>query len=140
MTQPAGAHEGTTFPEELQRMGINPGAKIDIRELAEIRNRCDIAVYLYFEEQLARESTLQRDFEDYGDVPEFERPFIRMDAFLEFAGESDPAFNERLDQLPLIIEIVAYGRLDTHAGGGAVPYVKGLMPFLDELAMDEIPA
>jgi hypothetical protein len=140
MTQPAGVQEVTSFPEELQQMGVDSGMKIDIRDLAEIRNRCDIAVYLYFEEQLARESTLQRDLEDYGDVPEFERPFIRMDAFLEFAGESDPAFNERLDQLPLIIEIVAYGRLDTRSEGRIVPYVKGLMPFLDELAMDEIPA
>jgi hypothetical protein len=38
-----------------------------------------------------------------------------------------------MDELPLIVEVVAYG--ETEMGeGNPVAYVKGLMPFLNELA------
>jgi hypothetical protein len=68
--------------------------------------------------------------------PDLERPFISLDEFLRFATESDPLFTRRLDELPLVVEVVAYGELRTQEGK-PVPYVKGVMPFLDELPMED---
>jgi len=138
MESPTGAPEGTAFPPDLERLGIVTGAKIDIRELDNLGKRHNFQVFLYFEEGLARSSTLRKDLQEYGDVPDLERPFIRLDAFLRFATESDPLFIRRLDELPLVIEVVAYGQIKIQEGG-PVPYVKGVMPFLDELTMEETP-
>ena len=138
MKSPTGTPEGTTFPPDLERLGIIPGAKIDIRDLDTMGKRHNFHIYLYFEEDLAWDSTLKEDLQEYGDVPDLERPFIRLDAFLRFATESDPLFTRRLDELPLVVEIVAYGEIGIREGKPA-PYVKGVMPFLDELAMEDMP-
>lgn len=133
MESPTGTSEGTAFPPDLERLGITPGAKIDIRELDKIGRRHSLRIFLYFEEDLARFSTLQKDLQEYSDVPDLERPFVRLDAFLKFATEMDPLFSQRMDELPLIVEVVAYG--ETEMGeGNPIAYVKGLMPFLNELA------
>lgn len=136
MESPTCTPEGTSFPPDLERLGIVPGAKIDIRELNKMGKRHNFHIYLYFEDSLARESTLQRNLQEYGDVPDLERPFIRLDAFLRFATESDPLFTQRLDELPLVVEVIAYGEIEAREGK-IVAYIKGLMPFLDELMMEE---
>ncbi|KUG19843.1 MAG: hypothetical protein KO206_04930 [Methanomicrobiaceae archaeon] len=132
------AKEEASFPLELQQSGIVLGASVDIRDLQMIQDRFNITVFLYFEENLARESTLGDDLRTYGDIPEFERPFIRVDVFLEYATGSDPAFLDRLNELPLEIEIIAYGELQQE-NENPLRYVKGIMPFLDELIMDDVP-
>jgi hypothetical protein len=136
MVSPTGTPEGTAFPPDLERLGIVPGAKIDIRELDRMGKRHNFHIYLYFEEDLAKSSTLKEDLQEYGDVPDLERPFVRLDAFLRFATESDPLFTRRLDELPLVIEVVAYGEIGI-GERKPVAYIKGLMPFLDELTMEE---
>ncbi len=127
--------EATAFPPELERLGIAAGARIDIRDLDALSKHHNFQAYLYFEEDLARCSTLGRDLEDYRRVPEVERPFVNLDEFLRFATASDPLFNSYLDELPLVIEILACGEIHAE-DGDVVAYVKGLMPFLDELDMD----
>lgn len=138
MESPTGTPEGTAFPPDLESLGIAPGTQIDIRELDAMGKRHDFHVYLYFEESLARSSTLHQNLQEYSDVPDLERPFIRLDAFLRFASESDPLFIQRLDELPLVVEVLAYGEIRTREGV-TVPYVKGVMPFLDELTMEDTP-
>jgi hypothetical protein len=138
MKSPTGTPEGTIFPPDLEHLGIAPGAKIDIQELDTMGKRHKFQVFLYFEEDLARSSTLREDLQEYSDVPDLERPFIRLEEFLRFATESDPLFSRRLDELPLIVEIVAYGELILREGK-PVPYIKGVMPFLDELTMEDAP-
>ena len=139
MESPTGTPEGTAFPPDLEHLGITPGAKIDIRELDRIGQRHSLRIYLYFEEDLARASTLQEDLQEYSDVPDLERPFVRLDVFLKFATEMDPLFNQRLGELPLIVEVIAYGETDMGADG-PVAYIKGLMPFLGELAVEDTPS
>ncbi|KAF5087522.1 hypothetical protein [Methanoculleus horonobensis] len=129
--------EGTAFPPDLERLGIVAGAKIDIRDLDAMGRRHNFDVFLYFEEDLARGSTLREDLQEYRDVADLERPFVDLNAFLRYAAEEDPLFTRRLDELPLVIEVVAYGELRTEEGK-LVPYVKGLMPFLDELTMEDV--
>jgi hypothetical protein len=137
MESPTSTPEGTAFPPDLERLGIVPGAKIDIRDLDRMGRRHNFQIFLYFEEDLVRSSTLQEDLREFGDVPDLERPFIRLDAFLKFATESDPLFARRLEELPLVIEVVAYGEMEI-GERGLVAYIKGLMPFLDELAVEDI--
>lgn len=136
MESSTGIPEGRTFPPDLERIGVAPGAKIDIRDLDTLSKHHNFHVYLYFEEDLARDSTLRKDLQEYSDVPDLERPFIRLDAFLRFATESDPLFTQRLNELPLVVEVIAYGEIAIR-GGKNTPYVKGVMPFLDELTMEE---
>ncbi len=138
MESPTGTPEGAAFPPDLERLGIVPGAKIDIRDLSKLGKRHNFRVFLYFEADLARDSTLREDLQEFEDVPDLERPFIMLDAFLQFATESDPLFTRRLDELPLVVEVVAYGEIRIPEGE-PVPYVKGIMPFLDELTMEETP-
>jgi hypothetical protein len=137
MESPTVAPEGTAFPPDLERLGIAAGAKIDIRDLEALGRRHNFRVYLYFEEDLANNSTLRDDLQEYRNVPDLERPFVDLNAFLRFAAEEDPLFTRRLDELPLVIEVTAYGELRTEEGK-LVPYVKGLMPFLDELVMEDV--
>ncbi|MDN7012214.1 hypothetical protein FGW20_03995 [Methanoculleus sp. FWC-SCC3] len=136
MESPTVTPEGTAFPPDLERLGVVAGAKIDIRDLDAMGRRHNFHVFLYFEEDLARDSTLREDLQEYGDVPDLERPFVNLNAFLQYAAEQDPLFTGRLDELPLVIEVMAYGELTTEEGKIA-PYVKGLMPFLDELTMED---
>ncbi|SCL75081.1 hypothetical protein L21_0971 [Methanoculleus chikugoensis] len=136
MESPTVTPEGTAFPPDMERLGIVAGAKIDIRDLDAMGRRHNFRVYLYFEEDLAKDSTLREDLQEYRDVPDLDRPFVNLNAFLRFAAEQDPLFTRRLDELPLVIEVTAYGELRTEEGK-LVPYVKGLMPFLDELTMEE---
>ena len=136
METPTDTQEGPAFPQHLEKLGIGPGAKIEIRELDNLGKRHNFQICLYFEEDLARDSTLQEDLQEYSDVPDLDRPFVRLDAFLRFAAESDPLFTRRLDELPLVIEVVAYEEVRT-GEGKTVPYIKGLMPFLDELTMED---
>ncbi|MDD3858433.1 MAG: hypothetical protein PHP43_10365 [Methanoculleus sp.] len=136
MESPTVTPEGTAFPPDLERLGIVAGAKIDIRDLDAMGRRHNFQVFLYFEADLARESTLQEDLQKYADVPETDRPFVDLTAFLRFAAEQDPLFTRRLDELPLVIQVTAYGERRTEKGKPR-PYVKGLMPFLDELTMED---
>ncbi|BBL67772.1 hypothetical protein [Methanoculleus chikugoensis] len=136
MESPTVTPEGTAFPPDLERLGIVAGAKIDIRDLDAMGRRHNFHVFLYFEEDLARDSTLREDLQEYRDVPDLDRPFVNLNAFLRFAAEQDPLFTRRLDELPLVIEVTAYGELRTEEGK-LMPYVKGLMPFLDELTMED---
>ncbi|KDE55127.1 hypothetical protein [Methanoculleus sp. MH98A] len=136
MESPTVTPEGTAFPPDLERLGIVAGAKIDIRDLDAMGRRHNFHVFLYFEEDLVRDSTLREDLQEYDDVPDLERPFVNLNEFLRYAAEQDPLFTRRLDELPLVIEVVAYGDLRTEEGK-LIPYVKGLMPFLDELTMED---
>lgn len=136
MNSSTGTSESTVFPPDLELLGIGPETKIDIRELDRMGRNHNFHVYLYFEEDLAKSSTLQENLQEYADTPGLERPFVRLDAFLKFATESDPLFSRRLEELPLMIKIVAYGKIETDEEG-SVTYVKGLMPFLDELDIED---
>lgn len=126
MESPTVTPEGTAFPPpDLERLGIVAGAKIDIRDLDAMGRRHNFHVFLYFEEDLARDSTLREDLQEYRDVPDLDRPFVNLNAFLRFAAEQDPLFTRRLDELPLVIEVTAYGGELRTEEGKLMPYVKG---------------
>jgi len=121
---------------ECNTFAVAPGEKVDILELEELGSRYGIEIYLYFEEDLARNSTLQKDMEDYTAVPEYERPFIRLEKFITFAASQDPEFRDKLKELPLILEVIACGEITRE--GADHRYITTLMPFLQDMEALEI--
>ncbi len=130
---------GTTTTEKCDSLGIVRGRIIDVRELDEKSRTYGIAIFLFFEKDLVHTHTIEQVQEQYKAVPEFERPYVRVDRFLTFTQENDPSFVQTLREFPLMIEIVTTGEMQPAAGGDPVPFVSGLMPFLDELDVDAEP-
>ena len=131
---------GKTYADKFVSLGIEKRRILDIRLLEEISTAYNIQVYLFFEEDLARTRTLESVREEYVSVPEYERPFILLERFLTFTRENDPSFEQTLREFPLTVEIVNLGETGSEGDGRPVPYVTGLMPFLDELDVDsELP-
>ncbi|HWQ66828.1 MAG TPA: hypothetical protein VN372_08160 [Methanospirillum sp.] len=108
--------------------GFEPGKKMDIRVLEAIARAGDISIILYFEEDLARNSTYAKDILDHPRSPEHERPFIEILAFLDFQREMSPYFNDALTTVPLMVTLVS---AEEQYEGRTI--VKGILPFLDEL-------
>jgi hypothetical protein len=122
--------------EECRTFAVAPGEKVDILELEVLGQRYGIDIYLYFEDDLARNSTIEKDMETYKDVSEYERPFIPIGSFIQFASSQDPEFRKKLKELPLILEVVSCGEADIQ--GKLCRYITTLMPFLDD--MEALPA
>ncbi|MEN6443960.1 MAG: hypothetical protein ABFC71_09450 [Methanoregula sp.] len=130
---------GTTTFEKIASLGIVGGRQIDIRELDSISKKYGIVIYLFFEKELVHTHTIEQVIDQYRDVPEFERPYIPVDRFIEFTKENDPSFTRTMEEFPLMVEIVVIGDMHAEPGAGEVPFVSGLMPFLDELDVDAGP-
>ncbi|MCX6683340.1 MAG: hypothetical protein NTZ37_01225 [Methanoregula sp.] len=124
---------GKTPAEKLGSLGIMEGRNLDIRMLDEISRRYDIEVFLFFEEDLARTRTLESVLEEFDIFPEYGRPYVSIGNFLRFTRENDPSFEQTMREFPLMIEIVTTGEMESPKDGRPVPYITGLMPFLDEL-------
>jgi hypothetical protein len=129
---------GTTPAEKLGTLGVTEGRTLDVRFLDEIARTYGVAVILFFEEDLARNRIFESVQQEFSHVGEFERPYIAVGSFLKFTRENDPSFEHTMRELPLMIEIVTVGETRLKAGG-TVPYIAGLMPFLNELDVDAPP-
>ena len=128
---------GDSAEEKIQSLGITVGRKTDIRKLGEIGDLYGVEAVVYFEKDLAESSTYEDDLNNFADADEFCRPFVLANSFIRFASENDPSFASRLEQFPMMIQVIGIGvRKD---GSRDIPYVKGLMPFLDEFDVDAEP-
>ncbi|HSA37910.1 MAG TPA: hypothetical protein P5013_03345 [Methanoregula sp.] len=127
---------GSTPAEKLQVLGVEKNIQTDIRRLEEISRRYGVTIYLFFEEDLARNHPLETVLLEYKSVPVFERPFISVPDFLRFTKENDPSFEQTLQEFPLMVKIVSCGTILREHDGTVVPVVTGLMPFLDEMDVD----
>jgi hypothetical protein len=130
---------GTTPLEKLASIGIERGRMVEIRHLDAIGRDYGIAVYLFFERDLATSRTIAQVEAEFRGVPEFERPYIRVDRFLSFTQENDPSFARTLDEFPMMIEVASVREESDPVAGGSVPVIAGLMPFLDEFDVEEDP-
>mgnify|MGYP001241851161 CR=1 FL=1 len=128
---------GATLGEKFRAIGVAPGEQVDIRNLQALSKTYMFEAVLYFEKDLAETSTYEQDLEAYAGEPEDFRPFILVGSFIKFASESDPTFLGRLEEFPLLVTVHSVGERVT--GGRVVPYVKCLMPFLDEIDFDKDP-
>ena len=113
--------------------------RVDIRRLEEISRRYGVTIYLFFEEGLARNRTLESVIAEFCAVPVFERPYISVPDFLRFTKENDPSFEQTLQEFPLMVGIVSIGSTREGTDSSDTPVVVGLMPFLDEKDVDSTP-
>ncbi len=130
---------GSSTAEKFLILGIERRRTIDIRMLDDIARSYGVLIYLFFEPDLANERTLESVQAEFKDVSEYERPFISVGSFLKFTRENDPSFDQTLKEFPLMVEIVNAGEMTSPHPGKTVPYVTGLMPFLDEFDVDAEP-
>ncbi len=133
------ALSGKTPLEKLGSLGVLEGRTLDVRFLDEIARTYGVDVILFFEEDLARTRTLESVREEFAAIDEYERPYIAISNFLQFTRENDPSFEQTMREFPLMVEIVTVGETCRIGDGKIVPYVGGLMPFLDELDVDAPP-
>lgn len=130
---------GSGPEEKLRVLGVAPDTMVDIRRLDEISRTYGVQVFLFFEEDLARNRSLESVIGEYSSVPVFERPYIAVPDFLRFTRENDPSFEQTLQDFPLMVEIVSSGFTMAGPEGSELPVVTGLMPFLDELDVNAPP-
>lgn len=141
MLKPAAwaAVPGKNPVEKLGQLGLIPGTTVDIKKCAAITENYGVAIWLFFEEDLARGKSLDAVLAGFAGVAEYERPVILVESFLRFTQENDPSFEKTLEEFPLMVEIIATGER-TGESGRPEPYVTCLMPFLDELDLEaELP-
>jgi len=116
-------------PEELGPLGLAAGARLGLDRLRDLQERHDLEVILYFDEDLARHSTLDTDFADFQIVPVQARPFMPLAVFLRVMTEHDPGFADRMRREPPAVEVLETGMFNRYSGcvRCARPYVKGLL-------------
>jgi hypothetical protein len=141
MLKPAAwaAVPGTTHAEKLAYLGIVPGKPADIRKLGMISDNYGVAIWLFFEEDMARTRPLEDVLAEVANLPEYESPVIRVGSFLRFTRENDPSFEQTLEEFPLMVEIVGITEIVPVGSTKSEPAVTSLMPFLDELDLDAEP-
>jgi transcriptional regulator with XRE-family HTH domain len=130
---------GATPAEKLATIGITVKKSVDIRKLGTIAENYGVPVYLFFEEDLARNRSFESVLAEFGNVPEYERPVILVESFLRFTQENDPSFEQTMEEFPLMVGIIAIGEAPRGNDPVPVPYVTCLMPFLDELDLSAEP-
>ena len=128
--------KGANFEEKMTSLSIAVGKPTDVMELIKIKRLYGIEVVLYFEPELADNSTYEKDLADFADDDEFERPFIAAEKFGELGKENDPTFESRLKEFPLMVTVHSFGERKTESGT-PVKYIKALMPFLDEFDVNK---
>jgi hypothetical protein len=131
------ALSGKTTEEKLGSLGIQCGMDVDLRMLDEISRNYGIEVFLFFEEDLARTRTLESVIEEFEVFPEYGRPYVCIGSFLRFTRDNDPSFEQTMREFPLMIQVVNTGTKQSPKDGTRTHYITGLMPFLDELNIDE---
>ncbi|MDN7024990.1 hypothetical protein FGU65_08840 [Methanoculleus sp. FWC-SCC1] len=116
---------GRSAQERFASLGLESGKRLDLGSLAGLHERYGFAVYLYFDEHLARTSTLQDDLEDFRIVPEAARPFMPLPLFLRTIREHDPGFSPE----SVVVEVIDCSAMQETYGCvlRPMPYVRGLL-------------
>ncbi|MDG6257902.1 MAG: hypothetical protein QCH35_09955 [Methanomicrobiaceae archaeon] len=114
----------------VDQLGLAPGRMVDLRTLVPPERDCSLEVYVYFDPDLARHSTLTDDLRDFDMVPDLGRPFMRLIRFLAVMTEHDPGFAARIEAEPFPVEIVEVGKREEFFGCvlHRSPFVKVLLP------------
>jgi hypothetical protein len=116
-------------PEELGPLGLAVGVRLGLGRLKDLEERHGFETILYFDEGLARNSTLDTDFADFQIVPVQARPFMPLQIFLRVMAEHDPGFADLMRREPPAVEVLETGTIDRYSGCVLCtkPYVKGLL-------------
>lgn len=120
-----------------------PGDTVDLLTLRDLRIREKINVYLYMDEEIAANSTVEEDIKkyrftdmDFRPVLEIEDWFKNMQKQMKQIVGPTANVEQMLKEQPLAAEIIDTGVLETPVG--LRPYLKCLLPFLDEMEEIEV--
>ena len=120
-----------------------PGDTVDLLTLRDLRVREKINVYLYMDEEIAKNSTVEEDIKkyrftdmDFRPVLEIEDWFKNMQKQMKQIVGPSANVEQMLKEQPLSAEIIDIGVLETPVG--LRPYLKCLLPFLDEMEEIEV--
>lgn len=120
-----------------------PGETVDLLVLRDLRIREKINVYLYMDEEIAKTSTVEEDIKkyrftdmDFRPVLEIEDWFKNMQKQMKQIAGPSANVEQMLKEQPLSAEILDTGVLETPVG--LRPYLKCLLPFLDEMEEIEV--
>ena len=120
-----------------------PGDTVDLLTLRDLRVREKINVYLYMDEEIAKNSTVEEDIKkyrftdmDFRPVLEIEDWFKNMQKQMKQIVGPSANVEQMLKEQPLSAEIIDTGVLETPVG--LRPYLKCLLPFLDEMEDIEV--
>ena len=121
----------------------SPGETVDLLVLRDLRIREKINVYLYMDEEIAKTSTVEEDIikyrftdMDFRPVLEIEDWFKNMQKQMKQIAGPSANVEQMLKEQPLSAEILDTGVLETPVG--LRPYLKCLLPFLDEMEEIEV--
>lgn len=135
MTDSAG-HTGSLKPyreipgrspgEKCETLGIVPGMLMPLSELRQIQEQCKITVFLFFDDRIARHSTMQSDIDNYSLLPPKARPYLEL---LQFYRVIEEEGLELLDGGAVSAEVIAVGELECASCGGIRhdPYIRALL-------------
>ncbi|MCP1662672.1 MAG: hypothetical protein D5R99_05290 [Methanocalculus sp. MSAO_Arc1] len=117
---------GSSASEKCEALGIIPGLRIGLPELQDLHAQYTIEVYLFFDEHIARHSTMNEDLTDYLMVPPKARPYLEIDLFFRIMEEEGFMILEGSD---VTAEIIDVGEIECVSCGGAVynPYIRALL-------------
>ena len=120
-----------------------PGENVDLLVLRDLRIREKINVYLYMDVEIAKTSTVEEDIKkyrftdmDFRPVLEIEDWFKNMQKQMKQIAGPSANVEQMLKEQPLSAEILDTGVLETPVG--LRPYLKCLLPFLDEMEEIEV--
>ncbi|MDO9539396.1 MAG: hypothetical protein Q7J09_05270 [Methanocalculus sp.] len=102
--------DGGTVAEKCVSPGVTPGTRIALSELRKIREKYGGEVYLFFDDWIARNSTMKDDLENYAMLPPEARPYLEIERFFKVVKEQQIPLPDEND---LMAEIITVGELDT---------------------------
>lgn len=120
-----------------------PGDTADVLELLLLRQTEHISVFLYMDAEIAKHERVEDGLKKYRLIdPDF-RPMLEIDDWFkqmrkqmkQIAG-SGADLEEMLKAEPICAEVLEAGELQTPAG--TRPYLKCLLPYLDEMEEMEV--
>lgn len=128
MTEAWDASFSPGTPEEFEAIGLAAGVRLPLNRLKDLQERHGFEVILYFDEDLARNSTLDADYADFQIVPVQARPFMPLAIFLRVVAEREE-LARRIQAEPPVVEVLETGTIDRYSGcvHCVKQYVKGLL-------------
>ena len=117
---------GKDTTERFASLGITEGGEADLLALRTIALDHDVEVWVYFDEEVARTSTVEADLVAFEMVPEPDRPFMELRRFFAFMESMEPGFSAALEEKPILAGVVAVGVREAFCACVLVPrpYVK----------------
>ncbi|QYZ79186.1 hypothetical protein E2N92_06930 [Methanofollis formosanus] len=112
---------------QIAEPDLTPGDTVDLAALRAMKETDDIEVWVYFDEDLARSSSIEADLEAFEFVAEPARPFLELRRFLQYMESREPGFTATIKNLKT--EVVAVGERKAFCACVLCPrpYVKVLL-------------